>query len=56
LEPKIESAQLTGGYLMKFDRVGPGEGGFFGSGERGLVYVEQGQTIMVPNGRRNEST
>ena len=45
----LKPPNVTGGYLMKFDRVGPGEGGFWGSGERGLVYVEpKEQTIMLP--------
>ena len=34
---------------MKFDRVGPGENGFYGTSERGLVYVEpKEQTILLP--------
>ncbi len=40
---------VTGGYLLKFDRVGPGESGVWGSGERGLVYVEpKEQAINLP--------
>ncbi|HWN93944.1 MAG TPA: CotH kinase family protein [Methylomirabilota bacterium] len=45
----LKPPQVTGGYMMKFDRVGPGEGGFWGSGERGLVYVDpKEQTINLP--------
>jgi hypothetical protein len=40
---------VTGGYLLKFDRLGPDEGGVFFSGDRGMVYVEpREQTIMLP--------
>jgi len=45
----LKVPNVTGGYLLKFDRVGPGESGFFGTGERGLVYVEpKEQTITLP--------
>ena len=42
----VKPPQVTGGYLLKFDRMGPGESGVFGSGERGLVYVEPKETII----------
>ncbi len=45
----LRPPNITGGYLLKFDRVGPGESGVFGSGDRGLVYVEpKEQTITLP--------
>ncbi len=41
--------QVTGGYVLKVDRLGPGESGLFSSGERGIVYVEpREQTISLP--------
>jgi hypothetical protein len=42
----LKSPKVTGGYLLKFDRVGPGESGFWGTGERGLVYVEPKEEII----------
>jgi hypothetical protein len=40
---------VTGGYLLKFDRLGPGENGFAVSGDRGLVYVEPKEhTLLLP--------
>lgn len=42
----LKSPQVTGGYLLKFDRVGPGESGFFGTAERGLVYVEPKEMVI----------
>ena len=45
----LKPPQVTGGYLLKYDRVGPGEGGVFGSGDRGLVYAEpKEQVIHLP--------
>lgn len=45
----LKPSRVTGGYIMKFDRVGPGESGFAASGDRGLVYVEpKEQTILLP--------
>ena len=45
----LKMPNVSGGYLMKFDRVGPGENGFQGSGDRGLVFVEpKEQTILLP--------
>ncbi len=45
----LKPPQVTGGYLLKFDRVGPGEAGFYGSGERGLVFAEpKEQTLRLP--------
>jgi hypothetical protein len=42
----VKAPNVTGGYLLKFDRVGPGESGFGGTGERGLVYVEPKEEII----------
>jgi hypothetical protein len=45
----LKPPNVTGGYLLKFDRVGPGEGGVRSTGDRGLVYVEpKEQTITLP--------
>ena len=45
----LQPPNVTGGYIMKFDRLGPGENGFEANGDRGLVYVEpKEQTIMLP--------
>ncbi len=45
----LKPPQVTGGYLLKFDRLGPGERGFAGNGDRGLVYVEPKEhTILLP--------
>src|SRR5262249_51576080 len=42
----LKPPQVTGGYLLKFDRVGPGESGFNGMGDRGMVYVEPKEQII----------
>jgi hypothetical protein len=42
----LELPRVSGGYLMKFDRVGPGESGFYGSGDRGLVYVDPKEEVI----------
>lgn len=40
---------VTGGYLLKVDRLGPGESGLFSHGERGIVHVEpREQVISLP--------
>ena len=45
----LQPPMSRGGYLMKFDRMGPGESGVFGTGGRGLVYVEpKEQLIQLP--------
>ena len=45
----LKPPQVTGGYLLKFDRVGPGEAGFNGAGDRGMVHVEpKEQVITLP--------
>jgi len=45
----LKPPKVTGGYLLKFDRVGPGESGVWGHGERGMVYAEPKElTITLP--------
>lgn len=40
LEPEHTKApEVTGGYLLKVDRTGPGEGGFYAANQ-GMVYVD----------------
>lgn len=47
-EDDLEPPALTGGYLMKFDRLGPGEQGFHFAG-RQAVYVEpKERTLLLP--------
>jgi hypothetical protein len=41
--------KVTGGFILKFDRLGPGEMGVFSTGDRGMVYVEpKEQVINLP--------
>jgi len=49
LEPEhTRPPQVTGGYLLKVDRTGPGEGGFW-SANQGMVYVEPSEAeIRLP--------
>lgn len=45
----LKPPRVTGGYILKFDRLGPGESGLAVQGDRGMVYVEpREQTLMVP--------
>ncbi len=45
----LKPPNVTGGYVLKFDRLGPGESGVFAYGDRGLVYVEpKEQTMRLP--------
>jgi hypothetical protein len=45
----LQPPQVTGGYMLKFDRLGPGENGMAANGDRGLVYVEPKEhTILLP--------
>jgi hypothetical protein len=45
----LKPPQVTGGFVMKFDRLGPGENGFSVSGDRGLAHVEpKEQTLLLP--------
>lgn len=40
---------VTGGYVLKFDRLGPDEAGVFYEGDRGLAFVEpREQTLRLP--------
>ena len=44
----VKPPKVTGGYLFKFDRLGPNEGGL-NAGGAGMVYVEPKEpAIMVP--------
>ena len=43
----LQPPQVTGGYLLKFDRLGPGENGFSVNGDLGLVYVEPKEQIVL---------
>jgi hypothetical protein len=43
----LKAPEVTGGYMLKFDRLGPGENGFFANGERGMVYVEPKEQVIV---------
>jgi len=44
----VKPPKVTGGYLFKFDRLGPNEGGL-NAGGAGMVYVEPKEpSIMVP--------
>jgi len=45
----LKPPEVTGGYVLKFDRLGPGEFGLSVSGDRGLVHVEpKEQVITLP--------
>lgn len=41
----LKPPQITGGYILKLDRLGPGESGFW-TGEAGIVYVEPKERII----------
>ena len=43
----LKPPAVTGGYLLKFDRLGPGENGVTSEGERGLVYVEPKEPLIT---------
>ena len=43
----LKPPQVTGGYLLKYDRLGPGEVGVFSTGDRGMVYVEPKEQAML---------
>jgi len=49
LEPEhVAAPEVTGGYIAKVDRLGPGEGGFSAAGQS-MAYVEPGETdIELP--------
>lgn len=45
----LKPPDITGGYLLKVDRLGPGESGLFSHGERGIIHVEpREQVIALP--------
>jgi hypothetical protein len=41
----LNPPEVTGGYLVKFDRLGPGEGGFWAGGAE-MVYVEPKEPVI----------
>ena len=41
----LKPPEVTGGYLLKIDRTGPGEAGF-GAGGAGMVYVEPKEAVI----------
>jgi hypothetical protein len=41
----LEPPEVTGGYLLKFDRLGPGESGFWAGGVS-MVYVEPKEPVI----------
>lgn len=41
----LKPPEVTGGYLMKFDRLGPGEGGFWAGGAE-MVYVDPKEAVI----------
>jgi hypothetical protein len=43
----LKPPAVTGGYLMKFDRLGPDESGAHFVGDRPLAYVEPREAIML---------
>jgi hypothetical protein len=49
LEPEhVNPPQVTGGYMMKIDRLDPGDGGFFGAGQS-IAYVDpKEEEITLP--------
>jgi hypothetical protein len=42
----LKSPEVTGGYLLKFDRLGPGESGFHAGGVS-MVYVEPKEPLIT---------
>jgi len=42
----LKPPQVTGGYVLKFDRFGPGESGF-GSGGAAIVYVDPHEQVIT---------
>ncbi len=41
----LKAPEVTGGYLVKFDRLGPGESGFWAGGAE-MVYVEPKEPVI----------
>lgn len=51
LEPEhLRAPEVTGGYLLKVDRTGPGEGGF-STPRQGMVYVEPSEAEIRQTAR-----
>ncbi len=46
----VTEPAITGGYMLKVDRTGPGEGGFNGANQ-GMVFVDPDETEMVSAAR-----
>ena len=42
----LQPPAVTGGYLLKFDRLGPGEGGFWAGGAP-IVYVDPKESVIT---------
>jgi hypothetical protein len=42
----VKSPEVTGGYLLKFDRLGPGESGLH-AGSASMVYVEPKESVIT---------
>ena len=51
LEPEnLTPPSVTGGYILKVDRTGPGEGGFYAANQ-GMVFVEPSETEITQPAR-----
>jgi len=48
----LAAPKVTGGYVLKFDRVGPGESGMWGTGDRGITYVDPREEVLLLPQRR----
>jgi hypothetical protein len=42
----LQAPDVTGGYLLKFDRLGPGESGF-AAGGTGMAFVDPKEAVMI---------
>jgi hypothetical protein len=51
----LKAPDVTGGYLLKFDRLGPGEDGFQAGGVR-MVFVEPKEQVMTLPQRAPQTT
>jgi hypothetical protein len=48
----LQEPNITGSYLLKFDRLGPDESGVFGDGNPGMVFVDpKEELIRLPQRR-----
>lgn len=43
----LRPPKVTGGYLLKFDRLGPGEEGLDANNGRGIVFVEPREAVLT---------